>query len=167
VRSSKRASIKAFANPIFGMQRPADRLGARALGADAQGGRTARAMLIAAAADIWKADAADCRTSGRGDPQRAAKSFSYGQLAEKSGEAYAAERTGSNQGPTQFSLLGKSGTKRLDTVAKSTGKGQIGMDVYLPACPHPVIAYPPVPGGKVASVNDAKAKAVGSRPCAV
>jgi isoquinoline 1-oxidoreductase beta subunit len=62
--------------------------------------------------------------------------------------------------PGQFTLLGKSGTKRLDTAAKSTGKAKYGLDVYLPGMLTAVIAFPPVPGGKAVSVNDAKAKAV-------
>src|SRR2546423_11285770 len=87
------------------------------------------------------------------------KKLSYGQLADKAAKL-APPKDVKLKDPTQFNLLGKSGTQRLDTVAKSTGKAKFGLDVYLPGMLTAVIAYPPVPGGKPALVNDAKAKAV-------
>src|SRR5437867_12586925 len=122
-------------------------------------GAAARAMLIAAAAETWKADAAECRTERGMVIHKSGKELSYGQLAEKAAKLTPPKDV-KLKDPKQFNLLGKSGTKRLDTVAKSTGKAKFGMDVYLPGMLTAVIAYPPVPRGKVASVNDAKAKAV-------
>jgi isoquinoline 1-oxidoreductase beta subunit len=116
-------------------------------------------MLIAAAAESWKADPADCRTEKGMVIHKSGKKLSYGRLAEKASKL-APPKDVKLKDPAQFSLLGKSGTKRLDTAAKSTGKAKYGLDVYLPGMLTAVIAHPPVPGGKAVSVNDAKAKAV-------
>src|SRR2546426_7995310 len=90
---------------------------------------------------------------------KSGKNLSYGQLAEKAAKL-APPKDVKLKDPSRFTLLGKSGTRRLDSAAKSTGMAKFGLDVYLPGMLTAVIAYPPVPGGKAASVNDAKAKAV-------
>ena len=160
VRVEQAGVDKAFANPIFGMQATGGSTSVRGHWEPMRkAGATARAMLIAAAAETWKADAADCRTENGTVVHKSGKKLSYGQLAEKAAKLTPPKDV-KLKDPTQFNLLGKSGTKRLDTVAKSTGKAMFGLDVYRPGMLTAVIAYPPVPGGKAASVNDAKAKAV-------
>src|SRR6267378_3355860 len=160
VRVEQAGVDQAFANPIFGMQATGGSTSVRGHWEPMRkAGATARAMLIAAAAQTWKADAADCRTERSMVIHTSGKKLSYGQLAEKAA-TLTPPKDVKLKDPTQFNLLGKSGTKRLDTVAKSTGKAKFGLDVYLPGMLTAVIAYPPVLGGKVASVNDAKAKAV-------
>ena len=151
---------KAFANPIFGMQATGGSTSVRGHWEPMRkAGATARAMLIAAAAETWKADAAECRTERGMVIHTSGKKLSYGQLAEKAAKLTPPKDV-KLKDPKQFNLLGKSGTKRLDSAAKSTGKAKFGLDVYLPGMLTAVIAYPPVPGGKAASVNDTKAKAV-------
>jgi isoquinoline 1-oxidoreductase beta subunit len=151
---------KAFANPIFGMQATGGSTSVRGHWEPMRkAGATARAMLVQAAAQTWKADAADCRTEKGMVIHKSGKKLSYGRLAEKAAKLTPPKDV-KLKDPSQFNLLGKSGTKRLDTVAKSTGKAKYGMDVYLPGMLTAVIAHPPVLGGKVVSFNDAKAKAV-------
>src|SRR5207244_6752367 len=58
-----------------------------------------------------------------------------------------------------FKLIGRSG-KRLDSTAKVNGAGQSSIDVGLPGMKIATVAASPVLGGKVADVDDAKAKAV-------
>src|ERR1700704_5292131 len=160
VRVEQAGVDKAFVNPIFGIQATGGSTAVRGHWEPMRkAGATARAMLIAAAAETWKADAAECRTERGMVIHTSGKKLSYGQLAEKAAKLTPPKDV-KLKDPKQFNLLGKSGTKRLDTVAKSTGRAKFGLDVYRPGMLTAVIAYPPVPGGKVVSVNDAKAKAV-------
>jgi isoquinoline 1-oxidoreductase beta subunit len=150
---------QAFTNPIFGMQATGGSTSIRGHWEPMRkAGAAARAMLVAAAAEKWKADAADCRTEKGMVIHKSGKKASYGQLA-----AAAAKQTPPAdvkiKDPSQFKILGK-GARRLDTKAKSTGMAKYGMDVYVPGMLTAVIAHPPVLGGKAKSVNDAKAKAV-------
>jgi isoquinoline 1-oxidoreductase beta subunit len=160
VRVEQAPVDKAFANPIFGMQATGGSTSVRGHWEPMRkAGATARAMLVQAAAQSWKADVADCRTEKGMVIHKSGKKASYGRLAERAAKLTPPKEV-KLKDPSQFTLLGKSGTKRLDTVAKSTGKAKYGMDVYLPGMLTAVIAHPPVLGGKVASVNDTKAKAV-------
>jgi isoquinoline 1-oxidoreductase beta subunit len=160
VRVEQAPVDQAFANPIFGMQATGGSTSVRGHWEPMRkAGATARAMLVAAAADTWKADIADCRTERGVVIHKSGKKLSYGQLAEKAAKQKPPADV-KLKDPSRFTLLGKSGTKRLDSAAKSTGQAKYGLDVYLPGMLTAVIAYPPVPGGKAASVNDAKAKAV-------
>jgi isoquinoline 1-oxidoreductase beta subunit len=160
VRVEQAGVDKAFVNPIFGIQATGGSTAVRGHWEPMRkAGATARAMLIAAAAQSWKADAADCRTEKGVVIHKSGKRLSYGALAERAAKLTPPKDV-KLKDPAQFTLLGKSGTKRLDTAAKSTGKAKYGLDVYLPGMLTAVIAHPPVPGGKAVSVNDAKAKAV-------
>jgi isoquinoline 1-oxidoreductase beta subunit len=150
---------KAFNNPIFGMQATGGSTSVRGHWEPMRkAGATARAMLVAAAAEKWKADPADCRTDKGMVIHKSGKKASYGQLAA----AAAKQNPPADvkiKDPSQFKILGK-GARRLDTKPKTNGTAKYGMDVYLPGMLIAVIAHPPVLGGKAVSVNDAKAKAV-------
>ncbi|HXL10585.1 MAG TPA: molybdopterin cofactor-binding domain-containing protein, partial [Gemmatimonadales bacterium] len=61
--------------------------------------------------------------------------------------------------PKDFKLIGTP-VKRLDTPEKVDGTAQFGIDVRLPGMKFAAVAVCPVFGGKVASVDDAKAKAI-------
>jgi isoquinoline 1-oxidoreductase subunit beta len=160
VRVEQAGVDQAFVNPIFGIQATGGSTAVRGHWEPMRkAGATARAMLVAAAAQTWKADAADCRTEKGVVIHKSGRKLSYGALAEKAAKL-APPKDVKLKDPSQFTLLGKSGTKRVDTAAKSNGKAKYGLDVYLPGMLTAVIASPPVPGGKAVSVNDAKAKAV-------
>jgi isoquinoline 1-oxidoreductase subunit beta len=160
VRVEQSGVDKAFVNPIFGIQATGGSTAVRGHWEPMRkAGAAARAMLVAAAAQSWKADAADCRTEKGMVIHKSGKKLSYGALADKAAKLTPPKEV-KLKDPAQFTLLGKSGTKRLDTAAKSTGKAKYGLDVYLPGMLTAVIAFPPVPGGKAVSVNDAKAKAI-------
>ena len=121
-------------------------------------GAAAREMLVAAAADTWKADKADCRTDKGMVIHKSGKKLSYGQLAS----AAAMQPVPANvtlKDPKDFRILGKP-VKRLDTPSKVNGKAVYGMDVRLPGMLTAVVARSPVAGGKVASFNADKAKSM-------
>jgi isoquinoline 1-oxidoreductase beta subunit len=159
VRVEQAGVDQAFANPIFGMQATGGSTSVRGHWEPMRkAGAQARAMLIAAAAETWKIDASECSTA-KGMVLHGDKKLSYGQLAAKAAKQVPPKDV-KLKDPSQFTLLGKSGTKRLDTAAKSTGKAKYGLDVYLPGMLTAVIAHPPVLGGKPVSVDDSKAKAI-------
>ena len=122
-------------------------------------GATARAMLIAAAAQTWKVDPASCRTqNGQVIEPSTGRRLSYGRLAEKASRMTPPQSV-TLKDPKDFKLVGKP-TKRLDTPEKTNGKGIFGIDVKVPGMLVAVVARPPVFGGKVQRVNASKAKAV-------
>jgi CO/xanthine dehydrogenase Mo-binding subunit len=61
--------------------------------------------------------------------------------------------------PKDFKLIGTP-AKRLDTPAKVNGKAEYGIDVRLPGMKIATVAASPVVGGKLVSVDDAKARAI-------
>jgi isoquinoline 1-oxidoreductase beta subunit len=61
--------------------------------------------------------------------------------------------------PKQYRIIGKP-TKRLDTPDKVNGQAEFGIDVRRPEMLYAVVARCPVFGGKVASFDATKAKAV-------
>ncbi|NYZ12969.1 xanthine dehydrogenase family protein molybdopterin-binding subunit [Azospirillum sp. RWY-5-1] len=122
-------------------------------------GASARAMLVAAAAERWKVPASEITVS-KGVVSHAAsnRSARFGELAEA-----AAKQTPptdlklKDQGA--FTLIGQR-LPRLDSVAKTTGRAQFGMDVALPDALVAVVARPTRFGATVASFDATAAKAV-------
>jgi len=122
-------------------------------------GATARAMLIAAAAETWKVDAASCRAqNGYVIHTATRRRLTYGRLVEKA-SSMTPPQSVTLKDPKDFKLIGKP-TKRLDTPEKVNGKGVFGLDVKVPGMLVAVVARPPVFGEKVKSFNAEKAKAI-------
>jgi isoquinoline 1-oxidoreductase beta subunit len=121
-------------------------------------GATARAMLIAAAADTWKVEAANLRTNnGYVIDKATGRRLSYGQLAEKAATMTPPQDLALKD-PKDFKLVGRP-MKRLDTPEKINGSAMFGLDVTVPGMLVAVVARPPVFGGKVKNFNADKAKA--------
>jgi isoquinoline 1-oxidoreductase subunit beta len=122
-----------------------------------QAGATARAMLVAAAAQRFSVSPADCRTEN-GVVVAGSQRARYGELVEAAAKL-PAPKTVPLKDPKDWKLIGKP-TRRLDTPEKITGKARFGIDVQFPGLLTAVVARPPVFGGKVKSLDDTKAKAV-------
>jgi isoquinoline 1-oxidoreductase subunit beta len=124
-----------------------------------QAGATAREMLVQAAAQKWGVDKSQCRAENNTVIDTATNArLTYGSLAEAA--AKVAPPTGITlKDPSQFRIVGKP-MKRLDTPSKVNGKAEFGIDVRLPNMQYAVVARCPVFGGKVASFDATKAKAV-------
>ena len=122
-------------------------------------GATAREMLIGAAAQQWGVDRAQCRAENNSVVNTSTNArLSFGSLAEAAAKQTAPANIALKD-PANFRLIGKS-TKRLDTPSKVNGQASFGIDVRLPNMQYAVIARCPVFGGKVASFDATKAKAV-------
>jgi isoquinoline 1-oxidoreductase beta subunit len=122
-------------------------------------GASARMMLVQAAAQKWSADPAALRAEKSTVLNPATgERLSYGSLADAASKLPVPANV-TLKDPAQFRLIGKA-TKRLDTPAKVDGSATFGIDVRLPGMAYAVVARCPVFGGKVASFDDSKAKAV-------
>ncbi|MHB8167478.1 MAG: molybdopterin cofactor-binding domain-containing protein, partial [Sulfuricella sp.] len=111
-------------------------------------GATARAMLIAAAADNWKVDAKTLSTRDGMVLHRASgRKASYGQLAEKAATMPQPAEV-QLKSAKDFEYIGKQ-FKRTDSKAKSNGSAQFASDLRLPGQLTALIARPPLFGAKV------------------
>lgn len=124
-----------------------------------QAGAVARAMLVSAAAQKWNLDAA-ALTAERGVVHHAAsgRSAAYGELAEAAAQQTVPTKV-TLKNPEGFRLLGKP-LRRLDTPQKVDGAMQFGIDIRVPGMMTACVVACPTPGGRVASVNDAAARAI-------
>ena len=122
-------------------------------------GATARAMLIAAAAERWAVPAAGLKAEKGAivDPGTG-KRLSYGELAA----AAARQPVPSDpplKDPKDFRLIGTR-VPRLDTPAKVDGTAGFGMDVRVPGMVYTALVRSPVFGGKPAGMKTEAAKAL-------
>ncbi|HEX5123073.1 MAG TPA: molybdopterin cofactor-binding domain-containing protein, partial [Rhodanobacteraceae bacterium] len=119
----------------------------------------ARAMLVEAAAKRWKVDASTCATVD-GEVVHAASNrrLGYGELVADASRVEA-PKDPPLKDVKDFRLIGKP-LKRLDTPDKTNGKAQYGIDAMPEGLKFATLRACPVFGGKVAHVDDAKAKQV-------
>ena len=122
-------------------------------------GATARQMLIAAAAQAWGVPEADCFAErGWVIHRPTAQRLSFGELAGKAAKLPVPKDVPLKK-PAEFKLIGRS-MPRVDTPAKVNGKAVFGIDVKVPNMLTATVVHCPVFGGKVASFDASKAKAV-------
>jgi isoquinoline 1-oxidoreductase subunit beta len=153
---------KLYVNPLLGFQVTGGSTSVRAFWEPLRrAGATARTMLILAAADTWKVDAATCRAEkGQVIHTPSGRKLGYGTLADKAAtRAVPAPGKVVLKGLRDFKLIGTP-AKRLDTPDKVNGKAEYGIDTKLPGMKIATVAACPVIGGKLARVDDTKARAV-------
>jgi isoquinoline 1-oxidoreductase subunit beta len=122
-------------------------------------GSMAREMLVQAAAARWGVEPSRCRAENGSVINLATNArLSYGSLAEAAAKLPVPSNV-SLKDPAQFRVIGKP-TRRLDTPAKVTGRATYGIDVTLPDMLYAIVARCPVFGGKLATFDATKAKAV-------
>lgn len=120
-----------------------------------QAGASARAMLVAAAAQDWGVPAGECSVSeGRVLHNRSRRSVRFGELATRA----AAQPLPDNpplKTAAQFTLIGKP-MARHEAASKHDGSARFGIDTVRPGLHHASLLMCPTLGGRVASF-DAKA----------
>lgn len=121
-------------------------------------GATARAMLVAAAAEEWKVPAVQI-TVERGVIMHGARKARFGQLAQRAG-TMAVPTDVRLKDPKDFHYIGKLTPPRKDSKAKCDGSARYTIDMKLPGMLTAVVAHPPRFGAKVKAFDAAKAKAV-------
>jgi isoquinoline 1-oxidoreductase beta subunit len=161
MRAELAPAADAYKDPAFGMQiTGGSGTIAHSFTQYREIGARARAMLVAAAAEQWKVNPAQCRT---------AKGFVVGPAGQKASYGALADAAMKQQAPSsvtlkdakQFRYIGKP-MKRLDARAKSSGRQQFGLD-FKPEggkLAVAVVAHPPVFGAKPAKFDASKAKAI-------
>src|SRR6202163_4317108 len=123
-------------------------------------GATARAMLVAAAAEAWQVPAGEIRTSKSTLTHASGRRATYGEMA------VAASRQTPPENPplktaTQFTFITKDrSTPRVDSPSKCNGTAMYTADVKLPGLLTAVIAWPPGFRAKLVSFDAADAKKV-------
>ena len=122
------------------------------------GGAQVREMLISAAAEKWKVDRSELKAVNGTVVGPKGKKATYGQLAAAASKLPVPEKP-SIKDPKDFTIVGKA-TRRLDTPAKVNGTAEYGIDVKLPGMVYAALEQCPVIGGKVKSVDSAKARAM-------
>ena len=122
-------------------------------------GATARAMLVAAAAEAWHVPAPEISvTKGVVSHAPTSRRTSFGQLAE-SASRQAPPADVKLKDARDFELIGKR-VERLDAPAKSTGQAVFSIDLHRPGALTVLIAHPPRFGAKTVAVDDAAAKRI-------
>jgi len=123
-------------------------------------GATARAMLVAAAAEAWHVPAGEIRTSKSTLTHASGRRASYGEMA-----VAASRQTPPDNPPlkttARFTFIGKDrSTPRVDSPSKCNGTAMYTADVKLPGLRTAVIAWPPAFGAKLVSFDAIEAKKV-------
>ncbi len=120
-----------------------------------QAGASARAMLVAAAAEQWNVMASECRAEAGRVLHGNGKSASFGELAAAASQrALPADVT--LKEPSTFRLIGKP-LKRIEGRAKSNGSAVFGIDVLPPGLLYGSVLMCPTLGGTLASFDGAAA----------
>ena len=158
VRSVPAPLGAAYADPMFGMQMSG---GSTALNHSYQqyrelGART-RTMFVAAAAAQWNVPPDQVKVAN-GVVSSGTRRAGFGELADAAMRQPVPEKVALKD-PKAFRLIGKP-TTRIATPAASRGQKSFGIDTRLPGMKTVVLAHAPVFGGKVASFDASKAKAV-------
>ncbi len=124
-----------------------------------ESGAAARMMLVTAAAQTWGVPESTI-TTDKGEVIHAAsgRRLAYGALVDKAATLPVPTQI-TLKAPASFKVLGQS-LPRLDMPEKVNGTARFGIDVKLPGLLTAKIVKSPVFGGKVASFNADKAKAV-------
>jgi isoquinoline 1-oxidoreductase beta subunit len=151
---------KLYGNPVFGIQVTGNSNSVRAFWIPLRKAAAgARAMLVQAAAQIWKVDPVGIRTdSSTVIHDASGRRLAYSALVERA-SGLTPSKDPVLKDPRDFKLIGKP-LKRLDTPEKVNGRLVYGIDVMPPGVKFATIAACPVFGGKVGQVDDSKAKSL-------
>ena len=148
-----------YKDPVFGIQLVGGSGSiARSFQQYRELGAKARAMLVAAAAERWKAGPDQCHTEASVVHGPGGKTATYAELAEAAAKQ-PVPATVKLKDPSQFRLVGKK-VRRLDSRPKCDGSLKFGLDLDIPDMKTAVVAHPPVFGGRVKSLDDKAARGV-------
>ena len=124
-----------------------------------ESGAAARSMLVTAAAQTWSVPESSLTTDkGEVIHQASGRRLTYGALVGRASALPVPAKVVLKE-PKDFKVLGKD-IPRLDVPAKVNGTAVFGLDVTLPGLLTARVLRSPVFGGKVASFNADKAKAI-------
>ena len=154
------ADDKIFANLAFGLQGTGGSSSiANSYEQFRTAGATARAMLVAAAAEEWKVPVAEITVEkGRIRHAATAKESGFGALASKAATMTAPVDV-KLKDPADFVLIGQE-LPKLDTVSKTNGTAIFTLDINPDNLLVAVVAHPDHFGAKVKSFDDSAARKI-------
>jgi isoquinoline 1-oxidoreductase beta subunit len=117
-----------------------------------QAGAAARAMLVSAAADLWKVPADSIQVKAGVVSHASGKKVTFGELADAASRQPVPASV-KLKDAQDFVYIGKDTVRRTDSRAKSNGTARFTQDVKLPDMLTAVVAHPPRFGQKMKSVN--------------
>jgi isoquinoline 1-oxidoreductase subunit beta len=151
---------KLYVNPLIGYQLTGSSTAIRGMYVPLrQAGASARVMLVTAAAQHWKVDPSTCvARNGLVVHGPSGRKLGYGALADAAAKLPVPEKVVLKD-PGQFKLIGTP-HRRLDSAGKVNGAAKFGIDTRRPGMKFAALAASPTFGGKLVSVDEAKAMAV-------
>ena len=154
------ADIKHYANPMIGDQATGNSNSIRAFWKPMrQAGARTRACLVEAAARTWGVPPAECRTeSGAVIHQSTGRKIPFGDLVSRAA-LIEPPKDPPLKDSNAFRLIGRP-LKRLDTAEKADGRVKYGIDAMPPGVKFATLSASPVRGGKVAHIDDRRARAI-------
>jgi len=125
-----------------------------------QAGAAARLMLVSAAAKNWSVDPSTCRVKN-GVVSANGHSATYADLVADAAKLPVPDlKKVPLKKPEDFEIIGKESIQRKDIPSKTDGSAKFGIDVRLPGMVYAMVERCPTFGGKVASFDATKAKAI-------
>ncbi len=124
-----------------------------------QAGATARALLVAAAAQSWRVPANEITVARNTLSHKSGKRATFGELALAAAKLPVPKDV-KLKDPKNFTLIGKESTRRLDSVAKTNGTALYTADVKLPGLLSAVVIHPPAFAAKLKNFDASAAKQV-------
>jgi isoquinoline 1-oxidoreductase beta subunit len=151
---------KLYGNPAVGLQVTGNSNSIRAFWMPLRkAGAGVRMMLVEAAARRWNTDASDCHTeNGEVIHTASGRKLAFGALLGDASNT-TPPKDPPLKAPADFKIIGKP-LPRVDTPDKVNGKVVYGIDVMPDGVKFATLAACPVFGGKVARVDDTKAKQI-------
>ena len=116
-----------------------------------QAGASARAMLVAAAADAWKVRADEITVATGILSHSSGRSATFGQMIEPA-TLLSLMQSAPLKSPDQFTIIGTP-RHRIESRAKQDGTATFGIDVVLPDMLYASVVMCPTLGGTVASFD--------------
>jgi isoquinoline 1-oxidoreductase beta subunit len=118
-----------------------------------QAGATARALLVAAAAETWSVPVEEITVEKSIVTHKASgRSATFGELVDKAATLEPPAEVTLKE-PSEFTLIGHETLPRVDVPAKTRGEAQFTFDFTLPGMLTAVIERPPVFGATVAKFD--------------
>jgi isoquinoline 1-oxidoreductase beta subunit len=124
-----------------------------------QAGATARAMLIAAAAESWRVPAGEIKAENGIVSHASGKSARYGALAARAASGPVPSNVGLKE-LKDWKYIGNETLPRYDSRPKSEGRQQYTIDLREPGMLTAVMIHPPLFGATLRSFDASKAKAM-------
>jgi len=122
-------------------------------------GATAKAMLVAAAAEAWQVPAGEIAVGDGMLTHPSGKKATFGAMASAAARQPIPENVPLKP-PSQWTEIGSESKRRFDTAPKTTGTHDFTLDIKLPGMLTAVMIHPPRFGATVQSLEAAEAKAM-------